>query len=104
MLSHTERKCLTERVRRDYEAGHTIWDLTTFYPQLSKGEIRAAVDDILRKKRAIREEELSEAEVAQRVAEIRASWSPEVARSRWVGGSRDSRELLERAASRLLPD
>jgi hypothetical protein len=106
MLSHTQLREIRERVRALYREGRNIrqvWSETG--GTVSMEYIRHTVSDLIKTgRRQMQEPEIDPGEVAQRAAAIKASWSPEDARKRWVGGSRDSRLELERAASRLMPD
>jgi hypothetical protein len=76
---------LIARVRKEYQEGMSSWDLMIRYRGIaSRNTIRGWLEDILRPSGS-QEAELSESEVAQRAAEIKANWEPEVASKRWVG-------------------
>jgi hypothetical protein len=106
MLSHIQLKDIREQVRAEYSTGKTIRQVWESVNRVVPQEyIRHTVQDLIKTgRRRHQEPEIDPAEVAQRVAETKAKWTPEEARKRWVGASRDSRADLERAASRLLPD
>jgi hypothetical protein len=79
-------KELIEQARQEYLSGDSLWDLTIRYRHLaSKVKIRSWVEDLLRRKEDQAKARLSEEEVAQRAAEIRRTWTPEMAARRYVG-------------------
>jgi hypothetical protein len=106
MLSHIQLKEIREKIKTLYAKGMTIRQVYSEIDRRVTIEyIRLTVSDLIKKGRRRKQEpEIDPGEVAQRAAAIKASWSPEDARKRWVGYSRNSRSELERAASRLMPD
>lgn len=104
MVPHAELESLKKTLRQKYEDGASVWELSVKHTEVSKSWIRTVLDDLIKAKKWARELPPNEAEVAQRVAEIKARWTPEETSRRWVGASRNSREVLQRSASNLLPD
>lgn len=92
-------KELIEQARQEYLKGASLWDLTIKYRGIPRMRIRSWIEDILRNRRDQAKERLSESEVAQRAAEIRSGWTPEMASKRWVG--RYSQTVAETRGSSL---
>jgi len=78
-------KELIQQARQEYLAGASLWELTVKYQGVSKVKVRSWIADIIRDRTDQMKERLSAEEVAQRAAEIREKWPPEVASKRWVG-------------------
>lgn len=91
-----------ERIRDSYRAGMTLAEVGQAFRWASQRELRQCLEGLIRPKTCQRSKAPSEEEVAQRRDAIKASWSAEQARSRWVGRYLSRPETLGSCLSRVL--
>lgn len=91
-----------EGIRQAYLSGLTLIEVGMRFRWASQRELRQCLEGIIRPKTCQRSKVPSEEEVAQRRDAIRASWSAEQARSRWVGRYLSRPETLGSCLSRVL--
>lgn len=91
-----------QKIRDHYQSGWSVSQVSQAFRWVSQRELRQCLEGLIRPKTCQRSKVPSEEEVAQRRDEIKASWSPEQARSRWVGRYLSRPETLGSCLSRAL--
>lgn len=91
-----------EEIRQAYLTGMTLVEVGQIFRWASQRELRQCLEGIIRPKTCQRSKSLSEEEVAQRREAIKASWTTDQARSRWVGRYLSRPETLGSCLSRAL--
>lgn len=93
-----------EWIVQDYLSGMSLWQVSQKYHWLRKHDLRQVLEGHIRPKTVQRTNDPSEEEVVQRREAIKASWTPEQARARWVGRYASRPEYLGSSLSRALRD
>jgi len=98
---------LQDLIAEDYESGMSVYQVQQKYQRIGK----KAIYQFLHQRQIMRprptenqEEEPSEQEIARRRDLIKASWTDEQARSRWIARSRSKMHELGHSLSQLLPN
>jgi hypothetical protein len=85
MIAPIRGSQLREEVREAYLSGLSIWNVMKLYPQVGQRELRNMLSGIIRPKNRQRTADPSADEVVAKREEIKAKWTDEEARRRWVG-------------------
>ena len=98
---------LQELIAEDYESGLSVYQVQQKWPRVGKKAIYQFLHQrqIMRPRPAeSREEEPDEKEIERRRDLIKASWTAEQAKARWIAKSRSKMYELGHSLSQLIPD
>lgn len=101
-MDRRQSRAMLEQAKAEYMAGESLWSLSNrYHGRLSRKELREYLGPVARKA-GRPAEEISEEEVARRRDEIKAKWSEETLRKRWMGRYLSKPQELGEALSQML--
>lgn len=110
MIAHGQEipKDWQEQIISDYLSGMSVYQVQMQYQQFSRKGIYRMLHDrkVMRPmaREKARETDPDEQEILRQRDLIKASWTDEQARSRWIGRSRSKMEELGHCLSQVIPD
>ncbi len=103
-MDRRQARALLEQAKAEYLAGESLWSLANrYHGRLSRKELRDYVGGLMRP-RCQPKAELSEEEIERLRDEIKAKWSEEVTKKRWMGRYLSKPQEVGEAFSAMLRD